>query len=94
MEDDVKAYKITGFNLKPTPSLSVMDDDWFVDTIDTRFLDTDGKGLLIIKKKQIFKAIKKANKDPILEDREMYLNILQELLNDCGNEEYCFYLCV
>jgi hypothetical protein len=91
---EVKAYKITSLNLKQTPSLSIIDDEWFVDTLDTRFLDADGRGLLIIEKKQILKAIKKANKEPIPEDKEMYLNVLQGLLNDCGNEEYCFYSCI
>jgi hypothetical protein len=91
---DVKAYKITSLNLKQTPSLSIVDDDWFVDTLDTRFLNADGKGLLIIEKKQILKAIKKAKKELIQEDKEMYMNILQGLLNDCGNEDYCFYSCI
>ena len=94
MLKDVKAYKITSLNLKQTPSLSIVDDDWFVDTLDTRFLNTDGKGILIIEKKQILKAIKKAKKEIILEDRVMYMNILQGLLNDCGNEDYCFYSCI
>jgi len=91
---DVKAYKITSLNLKQTPSLSIVDDDWFVDTLDTRFLNADGKGLLIIEKKQILKAIKKVKKELIQEDKEMYMNILQGLLNDCGNEDYCFYSCI
>lgn len=94
MLKDVKAYKIINLILQETPSLNIIDDDWFVNTIDTRFLDTDGKGILIIEKKQILKAIKKAKKEIILEDRVMYMNILQGLLNDCGTNEFCFYLCI
>lgn len=94
MLDDVKAYKILGFNLKQTPSLNVIDDDWFIDTLDTKFLNADGKGLLIIEKKQILKAIKKSKKELILEDRKMYMSILQGLLNDCGDSDYCFYSCI
>jgi len=49
---DVMAYKVLNYITKDEPSLNMVDDDDWLQT-DSRYLDSDGKGLLIIEKTKI-----------------------------------------
>ncbi len=89
--NNAMAYKVVSYIVEDEPSLNMVDDEWF--DVDLRYLDSDGKGFLIIEKSKIKKAIKKAERDPDPEDREMYLKTLNKLLQDCGNKDYCVYWC-
>lgn len=92
MSNDVLAYKILNYVVSDEPSLNMVDDDDWLQT-DSRYLDSDGKGLLIIEKSKILKAMKKAKNEQNPDDKEMYLKVLNKLLLDCNNKEFCVYWC-
>ena len=92
---DVLAFKIIDVERSLEPSLNIIDDEWIVDQLDTKFLNFDGKGILIVEKAKIKRLISKLKKENMAdEDKKMYSDILQKLLSDCGEHEYCVYDCI
>lgn len=90
---DIQAYKITDFSSVLQPTFNVVDYEWLVDQLDIRFLDAFGKGIIIAEKSKIKRLIKKAKKEQYEDDQEMYLKVLNKMLEDCGEEEFVFYKC-
>jgi hypothetical protein len=90
---DIQAFHVVDFTLKKESTFNVLDSEWFLDLLDTNLLDAEGKGLLIIEKIKIIKLINKFKKEPNEEDRQMYLQILNQLLEECGENTFVLYLC-
>lgn len=91
--NDPMAFQIIDYVLKEESSFDLMDNEWFVDTLDTKYLDGDGRGLLIVEKTKITKAINKAKKEKNEDDREMYLQVLNRVLSDFGDKDFVIYWC-
>ena len=93
----IRAYKVMEIKTQTEESFDLWHDWWICDNIPEVYdgLNMDGAGLVSISRQSVLKAIEylKVEKKLTSAEKSEYKKILDEMLQDSEDNDFCQYYC-